>query len=95
VAAAHEETGALPEARSALEAIAAGATINEDRALALWNLGRLCEKESAAALDRAIDTYARIGALSTSRFPKTLLEARIARLRRRSDERKSSMEGSS
>jgi tRNA A-37 threonylcarbamoyl transferase component Bud32 len=95
VAAAHEENGALPEARSALEAIAAGATINEDRALALWNLGRLCEKESAAALDRAIDTYARIGALSTSRFPKTLLEARIARLRRRSDERKSSMEGSS
>ena len=95
VAAAHEETGALADARSALETIAAGATINEDRALALWNLGRLCEKESAAALDRAIDTYARIGELSTSRFPKTLLEARIARLRRRSDERKSSMESDS
>ena len=95
LAKAFEDSSAFTSARTVLEAIAGSATPNEDRALALWNLGRIAEKESAAALDRAIDTYARIGELSTSRFPKTLLEARIARLRRRSDERKSSMESDS
>ena len=94
LAKAFEDSSALSSARPILEAIAAGATENEDRALALWNLGRLAEKESVAALDRAIEIYSRIGDLSTSRFPRALLDARIARLQSRHDE-KSGVSGGS
>lgn len=87
LAKALEDSSSFSHARSVLEAIADKAAVNEDRALALWNLGRIAEKESAAAINRAIEIYARIGDLSTSRFPKTLLNARIARLQTRSDER--------
>jgi len=87
LAKALEDSTAFSSARSVLEAIADAAAGNEDRALALWNLGRLAEKESAAALGRAIEIYSRIGDLSTSRFPKALLDARIARLQARNDER--------
>ena len=93
LAKAFEDAAAFTNARAVLEAIAGSATGNEDRALALWNLGRIAEKESAAALDRAIEIYARIGDLSTSRFPKALLEARIARLQARHDERSSGFSG--
>jgi hypothetical protein len=87
LAKALEDSASFANARSVLEAIAERATVNEDRALALWNLGRLAEKESTAAIDRAIEIYSRIGDLSTSRFPKPLLDARIARLQARHDER--------
>jgi hypothetical protein len=83
LAKALEDSTAFVNARGVLEAIAGNASTNEDRALALWNLGRLAEKESAAALHRAIEIYGRIGDLSTSRFPKPLLQARIARLQSR------------
>lgn len=87
LAKALEDSTAFINARAVLEAIAQSAAANEDRALALWNLGRLAEKESAAALDRAVAIYGQIGDLSTSRFPKALLDARIARLRSRLEER--------
>jgi serine/threonine-protein kinase len=94
LATAMEESHAPTEARSVLEAIAQHAKGAEDRALALWNLGRLAEKESAAAMDRAIEIYGRIAEVSTTRFPKSLLEARIARLRGRQADRKSSTSSS-
>jgi hypothetical protein len=93
LAKALEDSTAFVNAREVLEAIAGSAAQNEDRALALWNLGRLAEKESAAALDRAIEIYGRIADLSTSRFPKALLDARIARLQARHDERSSGLSG--
>jgi hypothetical protein len=94
LASAMEESQAAGEARSVLEAIVQHAKAAEDRALALWNLGRLAEKESAAALDRAIEIYGKITDVSTTRFPKALLEARIARLRGRQADRKSSTSNS-
>lgn len=87
LARAFEDSSAFANARPILEAIATTATANEDRALALWNLGRLAEKESMTALDRAIEIYSRIGDLSTSRFPRALLDARIAKLQTRHDEK--------
>ena len=87
LAKALEDSTSFGSARSVLEAIADAAAENEDRALALWNLGRLAEKESAASLSRAIEIYSQIADLSTSRFPKALLDARIARLQSRNDER--------
>lgn len=92
LATAMEDSQAIADARAVLEDLAANAAASEDRALALWNLGRLAEKESAAAIERAIEIYARIGEVSTTRFPKALLEARIARLRGRQGERRSSWE---
>ena len=94
LATAMEESQAALEARAVLEAIAEQAKASEDRALALWNLGRLAEKESAAAMDRAIEIYGRIGEVSSTRFPKSLLDARIARLRSRQADRKSSLSSS-
>jgi serine/threonine-protein kinase len=94
LAKALENSSSFTNARSVLEAIADKAAVNEDRALALWNLGRLAEKESAAAIHRAIEIYSRIGDLSTSRFPKSLLNARIARLQARGDERSNWPSGS-
>jgi hypothetical protein len=90
LATAMEDSRAMTDARTVLEDIAANAAASEDRALALWNLGRLAELESAAAMERAIEIYTRIGDVSTTRFPKALLEARIARLRGRQGERRSS-----
>lgn len=76
-----EDAHALNEARAILDDIVANAACREDRALALWNLGRIAEKESA--FERAIAIYSDIKTISTPRFPLALLEARIARLRSR------------
>jgi hypothetical protein len=72
--------GETAAAESILESIARDARIDDDRALALWSLGRLAERESAAALQRAVEHYRRVAGVSTSRFPKQLLQARIDRL---------------
>jgi len=69
------------EARAILDDIVENAACPDDRALALWNLGRLVEKDRA--FERAIEIYSSIKTISTPRFPLTLLEARIARLRSR------------
>jgi hypothetical protein len=79
LATALEDSQAVDEAREILDDIVANASCREDRALALWNLGRLAEKESA--VERAVEIYAGIKTISTPRFPLALLEARIARLR--------------
>jgi len=81
LAAALEESQALTEARAILDDIVENAACPDDRALALWNLGRLVEKDRA--FERAIEIYSSIKTISTPRFPLTLLEARIARLRSR------------
>lgn len=80
LARALEESQAVNEARQILDDIVANAACHEDRALALWNLGRLAEKES---FERAVEIYSRIKTISTPRFPLALLDARIARLRNR------------
>ena len=80
LASALEASSEFAEARKLLEAVSTEARVSDDRALALWSLGRLAEKESSAALARAVDTYRQISGVSTSRFPKALLEARIERL---------------
>jgi hypothetical protein len=82
LATALEQSGEIADARQILENIAADARVTDDRALALWSLGRLAEQESAAALARAVESYRRITDVSTARFPKALLEARIERLRK-------------
>ena len=81
LAAALEESQAVHEARDILSDIVANATDPEDRVLALWNLGRLAEKEYL--FERAVEIYSRITAAPPPRFPLALLEARIARLRNR------------
>ena len=78
LATALEESQAVNEAREILDDILANAPCHEDRALALWNLGRLAEKERA--FERAVEIYSRIKSASTPCFPLALLEARIARL---------------
>jgi serine/threonine protein kinase len=83
LAPALQESKAPEDARAVLESIVAHADTSAQRALALWNLGRMAEKESPAALERAIDTYSRILAAPPPRFPAALLEARIAKLRSR------------
>ena len=95
LASAMDESQAIAEARGVLESIAQHAREAEDRALAMWNLGRLAEKESSAAMERAIEIYGRIAEISTTRFPRTLLEARIARLRGRQSDRKSGVSSTS
>src|SRR5205085_829786 len=67
-------------ARAVLEPISLEAPDANTRALALWTLGTLAEKESDAAIQRAIDTYARVMEVSGTLFPKTLLDARIHKL---------------
>ena len=81
-ASALEDSQALTEAREILDDIVANAACDEDRALALWNLGRLAEKEYL--FERAVEIYSRIKTIATPRFPLALLDARIARLRNRS-----------
>ncbi len=73
----------LADAGRLLDQVAADASHADDRALALWTLGRLAEQESATALARAVDIYQRIGDISSTRFPQALLEARIKRLTKR------------
>ena len=68
-------------ARSVLEVVARDAPDANVRALALWTLGALAERESDAAIQRALDTYARVLDVSGTLFPKTLLDARINKLR--------------
>jgi hypothetical protein len=80
LAEALEGAGDTAAAQTILESIASEARIDDDRALALWSLGRLAERESAAALQRAVEHYQRVAGVSTSRFPKQLLQARIDRL---------------
>jgi serine/threonine protein kinase len=80
----------LAEAGALLDRVAAEASHADDRALALWTLGRLAEHESAAALARAVEIYQRIGDISSTRFPRALLDARIERLTRRQQDRSSS-----
>lgn len=78
-----ESDADFPGARSVLEVVARDAPDANVRALALWTLGTLAEKESDAAIQRALDTYARVLELSGTLFPKTLLDARINKLRGR------------
>src|SRR5688500_9885204 len=79
LATALEDSQAVNEAREILDDIVANASCHADRALAVWNLGRLREEESA--VERAVEIYSGIKTISTPRFPMALLEARIARLR--------------
>ena len=83
LAALHEASGDLAASRTILEALSQQASDADTRALALWTLGTLAEKESEAALQRAADAYARVLEVSGTMFPKTLLEGRISRLRAR------------
>jgi serine/threonine protein kinase len=76
-----EGSGDFQAARVVLESISADAPEANARALALWTLGSLAEKESDAAIQRALDTYARVLEVSGTLFPKTLLDARINKLR--------------
>lgn len=85
-----EASQRLADAGQLLEQVAAEAGHADDRALALWTLGRLAEQESAAALSRAVNIYERIAAVSSTRFPRALLEARIERLARRQRQDRSS-----
>ena len=85
-----EQSGDLAGARAVLDGVSAGAADTDTRALALWTLGTLAEKESEAALQRAADAYARVLEVSDTLFPKTLLEARITRLRARAAKPKDS-----
>ena len=81
LARAMEHSHAVREATQILDDIAAHAGCNEERALALWNLGRLAEKEEGPG--RAIEMYSRIKDIPSLRLPTALLDARIARLRNR------------
>ena len=76
-----QRAGDFSGARSIGEDVAKDAADANTRALALWTLGSLAEQESSAALTRAADAYARVLEVSDTMFPKTLLEARINRLR--------------
>jgi serine/threonine-protein kinase len=85
-----EDSQKLADASRLLDQVAAEATHADDRALALWTLGRLAERESAAALSRAVGIYKRIAEVSSTRFPRALLEARIERLTKRQRQDRSS-----
>jgi predicted TPR repeat methyltransferase len=80
LAALLERAGDFAAARAVLEPISSESPDANTRALALWTLGTLAEKESDAAIQRAIDTYARVMEVSGTLFPKTLLDARIHKL---------------
>jgi tetratricopeptide (TPR) repeat protein len=83
LATVHEESGDLATARGVLERVAAE-TVNADvRAFAFWSLGKVAEAEAGAAVQRAIAAYAQVLEVSSTAFPKALLEARIERLKRR------------
>jgi tetratricopeptide (TPR) repeat protein len=81
LAAVLESAGEFAPARAVLESIAADGADANVRALALWTLGTLAEKESETAIQRAIDVYARVLEVSGTLFPKTLLDARINKLK--------------
>lgn len=78
-----ERTGDLTGARAVLERVATDATAADVRAFALWSLGRVAEAEAGAAVQRAIAAYGKVLAVSSTAFPKALLEARIEHLKRR------------
>ncbi len=78
-----ERTGDLPAARAVLERVAADASGADVRAFALWSLGKVAEAEAGAAVQRAIAAYAKVLDISSTAFPKALLEARIEHLKRR------------
>jgi serine/threonine protein kinase len=90
LASAFEAASRFAEAARLLEQVRAQAGAADDRALALWMLGRLAERESSAALDRAVSYYQQIGEVSSTRFPRALLDARIARLASRQKQEGSS-----
>ena len=75
-----EREDELEAARRVLEEVVAEAGDADDRALALWSLGGLLEKQAAWALRSAVGTYRRILEVSGTGFPKALLQARIDRL---------------
>ena len=78
-----ERTGDLPASRAVLERVAADASGADVRAFALWSLGKVAEAEAGAAVQRAIAAYAKVLDVSSTAFPKALLEARIEHLKRR------------
>ena len=78
-----ERGGDLTGARTVLERVARGAASADVRAFALWSLGKVAEAEAGAAVQRAMDAYAQVLTISSTAFPKALLEARISQLKRR------------
>jgi len=83
LASVHEQSGDLAGARGVLERVAAESRDADTRAFALWTLGRVAEAEAGAAIDRAVAAYGQVLDVSSTAFPKPLLEARIAQLKRR------------
>src|SRR5207245_2190202 len=83
LASVHEQSGDLAGAAGVLQRVA-GETKNADvRAFALWSLGKVAEAEAGAAVQRAVSAYAQVLDVSSTAFPKALLEARIEHLKRR------------
>ena len=78
-----ERIGDLAGARAVLERVSADAASADVRAFALWSLGKVAEAEAGAAVQRAIAAYGKVLAVSSTAFPKALLEARIEYLKRR------------
>jgi hypothetical protein len=83
LATVHEQSGDLAGAAGVLERVAAETKNADVRAFALWSLGKVAEAEAGAAVQRAIAAYAQVLDVSSTAFPKALLEARIAQLKRR------------
>ena len=83
LATVHEQSGDLAGAAGVLERVAAETKNADVRAFALWSLGKVAEAEAGAAVQRAIAAYAQVLGVSSTAFPKALLEARIAQLKRR------------
>ena len=78
-----ERAGDLAGARAVLERVSADASTADVRAFALWSLGKVAEAEAGAAVQRAIVAYGKVLDVSSTAFPKALLEARIEQLKRR------------
>lgn len=83
LATVHQQSGDLAGAARVLERVAAETKNADVRAFALWSLGKVAEAEAGAAVQRAIAAYAQVLEVSSTAFPKALLEARIAHLKRR------------
>ena len=83
LASVHEQSGDLAGAASVLERVAADTKNADVRAFALWSLGKVAEAEAGAAVQRAVSAYAQVLEVSSTAFPKALLEARIEHLKRR------------
>ena len=87
LASVHEQAGDLPAAREVLERVAAETRHADVLAFALWSLGKLAEAEAGAAIQSAIAAYQRVMNVSSTAFPKQLVEARIDQLRRQDSRR--------